>query len=224
MKLALLCLLGRRYDGCVGSGTRAGGVRPGSTRPWRACRGRGRGRKRARKRIADCARTRENTTPATTSGSPTKMSTPCRSWRGGIPDDPRDQGAVGQMEPVQEKSADRWGGGGGAMYPQQRTQLPHRQVESLRQPMSTLHIQPKEGNCANIYGTDCGWSPSKVYASSRKQPIIRVYDANGAAALVSGLHIDPSGQLWITRQRLPEGDTPSQSVQRSALHGHECTR
>ena len=44
-----------------------------------------------------------------------------------------------------------------------------------------------------------------AYASSREQRIIRVYDANGALlrtldmpALVSGLHIDPSGQLWMT--------------------------
>ena len=70
--------------------------------------------------------------------------------------------------------------------------------------MSTLRVQPKEGNCANVHTIAVDKSGT-VYASSREQRIIRVYDANGALlrtlempALVSGLHIDPSGQLWMT--------------------------
>ena len=70
--------------------------------------------------------------------------------------------------------------------------------------LSTLRVQPKEGNCANVHTIAVDKSGT-VYASSREQRIMRVYDANGALlrtlempALVSGLHIDPSGQLWMT--------------------------
>ena len=70
--------------------------------------------------------------------------------------------------------------------------------------LSTLRVQPKEGNCANVHTIAVDRSGT-VYASSREQRIIRIYDPQGILlrtlelpALVSGLHIDPSGELWMT--------------------------
>jgi len=70
--------------------------------------------------------------------------------------------------------------------------------------LTTVRVQPKEGNCANVHTIAVDKS-GIVYASSREQRIIRVYDAKGILlrtlelpVMVSGLHIDPSGQLWMT--------------------------
>jgi hypothetical protein len=70
--------------------------------------------------------------------------------------------------------------------------------------LATVRVQPKEGNCANVHTIAVDKSGT-VYASSREQRIIRVYDTKGVLlrtlelpAMVSGLHIDPSGQLWMT--------------------------
>jgi tripartite motif-containing protein 71 len=70
--------------------------------------------------------------------------------------------------------------------------------------VSTMRVQPKEGNCANVHTIAVDKSGT-VYASSREQRLIRVYDTKGSLlrtlempALVSGLHIDRSGQLWMT--------------------------
>jgi len=70
--------------------------------------------------------------------------------------------------------------------------------------LTTWRVEPKEGDRANVH-TIAVDPDGTVYASSREQKIIRVYNATGSLqrtlempALVCGLYVDPRGQLWMT--------------------------